>query len=87
MFAFVLAIAMTFSMCAVMPSAAETDSAEETGKCGTNAFDGNENITVVLQKWLLGSGGFSNCKNADLCKDGRIDIFDMIDMRRLIINS
>lgn len=39
---------------------------------------------VMLQKWLLGSGTLTNWKNVDLCEDGKIDVFDMIEMRKLI---
>lgn len=41
----------------------------------------------MLQKWLLGSGELKNWQNADLCEDGRIDVFDMIEMRKLITNK
>ena len=43
--------------------------------------------TVMLQKWLLESGNLSNWKNADLCEDGVIDIFDMVEMRKLLIHN
>ncbi|MCM1316419.1 MAG: RICIN domain-containing protein [Prevotella sp.] len=39
---------------------------------------------VMLQKWLLGSGELTNWQNADLFEDGIIDIFDMIEMRKLL---
>ena len=42
---------------------------------------------VMLQKWLLGEGNLTNWKNVDLCEDGRIDVFDMIEMRKLIANK
>jgi len=42
---------------------------------------------VMLQKWLLGSGSLTNWKNVDLCEDGRIDVFDMIEMRKLIVKK
>lgn len=42
---------------------------------------------VMLQKWLLGSGNLTNWKNVDLCEDGKIDVFDMIEMRKLIVNK
>ena len=49
--------------------------------------DGTVNIAdaVMLQKFLLGNGSLSEWKNADLCEDERIDVFDMIVMRRLIV--
>ncbi|MDE6780394.1 MAG: RICIN domain-containing protein [Ruminococcus sp.] len=42
---------------------------------------------IMLQKWLLGSGELAIWQNADLCEDGVIDIFDMIEMRKLLIES
>ena len=44
---------------------------------------------VLLQKWLLGMSNteIANWKAADLCEDGKLDVFDMIEMRKLIINS
>ena len=40
---------------------------------------------VTLQQFLLGNGGLAEWRNADLCKDERIDVFDMVLMRRLLI--
>ena len=39
---------------------------------------------VLLQKWLAGKPGteLKNWKAADLCSDGRLDIFDLISVRR-----
>ncbi len=44
---------------------------------------------VLLQKWLLAESDtmLPNWKAADLCEDDRIDVFDMIEMRKLIIDS
>lgn len=42
---------------------------------------------VMLQKWLLGAGKLTNWQNADLYKDGKIDVFDYIIMRGLIAES
>ena len=42
---------------------------------------------VMLQKWLLGSGDLICWKNVDLCADEKINIFDMVMMRRLLIES
>ena len=49
--------------------------------------DGTMNIAdvVTLQQFLLGNGGLAEWRNADLCKDERIDVFDMVLMRRLLI--
>ncbi len=52
--------------------------------------DGDINIAdaVSLQNFLLGrTKTLGNWKNADLCKDNRIDVFDMVLMRRLLIEK
>lgn len=57
----------------------------EIGKGDINA-DGSVNIAdaVMLQKFLLGSGTLTAWKSADLCKDERVDVFDMILMRQML---
>ncbi len=42
---------------------------------------------VMLEKWLLGSGDLTNWQNVDLCEDGVIDVFDLVLMRKLLINN
>ena len=42
---------------------------------------------VVLQKWLLGIGELPNWKNADLCEDGIINIYDLLKLKQLLIAS
>ena len=43
---------------------------------------------VSLQNFLLGrTTTLGNWKNADLCKDNRLDVFDMVLMRRLLIEK
>lgn len=51
--------------------------------------DGEVNIAdaVMLQNWLLNAGELYNWQNGDLCNDNRIDVFDMIEIRKLIVNS
>ena len=43
---------------------------------------------VALQKWLLAASDaeLANWKAADLCEDDKLDVFDLVLMRRLIIN-
>ena len=56
------------------------------GDCnGSNSFEIAD--AVMLQKWLLGSGGITEWQNADLCKDGKIDVFDMVEKRKLLIEK
>lgn len=59
-------------------------SSVKEGDCNN---DGYVNIAdaVMLQRYLLGNGSLTNWKNADLCKDNRIDTFDMVLMRKLLI--
>lgn len=40
---------------------------------------------VMMQNFLLGNGGLTDWKAGDLCEDGRIDAFDLIKMRQLIV--
>ena len=42
---------------------------------------------VMLQNWLLGSGELNCWQNVDLCEDQKIDIFDMIEIRKLLIEN
>uniref|UniRef100_UPI0025D78AB0 dockerin type I repeat-containing protein n=1 Tax=uncultured Ruminococcus sp. TaxID=165186 RepID=UPI0025D78AB0 len=52
--------------------------------------DGTVSIAdlVSLQNFLLGrTKTLGNWKNADLCKDDRLDVFDMVLMRRLLIEK
>lgn len=51
--------------------------------------DGIVNVSdaVMLQKWLLCSGDLTKWQNVDLCEDGRIDTFDMVEMRKLLIQN
>ena len=47
----------------------------------------NVNDLVMLKKFLFGTGTLTNWKNADLCKDDRIDVFDMIEARKEFLRS
>lgn len=53
--------------------------------------DGIFNISdiVLLQKWLLAvpDTKLVNWKAADLCKDGRIDVFDLCLLKRKLVNG
>lgn len=42
---------------------------------------------IMLQEWLLGAGDLNNWQNADICEDGKIDVFDMVEMRKLLIKN
>ena len=54
-------------------------------------LDGSFNVAdvVLLQKWLLAVPDvkLANWKAADLCEDGRLDVFDLCLMKRLLLNS
>lgn len=59
-------------------------------KYGDVNNDGTISIAdaVALQNFLLGrTQTLSNWKNADLCKDDHLDAFDMVLMRRLLIEK
>ena len=43
---------------------------------------------VMLQSWLLGrTRTLPNWKAADLCEDNRLDVFDMVRMRQILIEN
>lgn len=51
--------------------------------------DGDFNIAdlVMLQKWLLGTEELNEWKLADLCEDGIIDSFDLVLMRKALVEQ
>lgn len=63
---------------------------EESVKGDVNA-DGQFTVAdfVIMQKWLLAVPDvrLNNCEAGDLCKDKRINIFDLCLMRKLLIES
>ncbi|MCM1530282.1 MAG: family 43 glycosylhydrolase [Alistipes sp.] len=58
---------------------------------GDVTADGEFDISdvVTLQKWLLAAPDtkLADWKAADLCEDGRLDVFDLCLMKRLLINQ
>ncbi|MBE6861779.1 MAG: glycoside hydrolase [Ruminococcus sp.] len=40
---------------------------------------------VMLQKYLIGSSTLTNWKNADFCRDGQIDVFDLSVMKKELL--
>ena len=44
---------------------------------------------VLFQKWLLASPGvrLENRRNADLCRDGRLNVFDLCLMKRELVGE
>ncbi|MDE6677423.1 MAG: dockerin type I repeat-containing protein, partial [Ruminococcus sp.] len=51
--------------------------------------DGKFNVTdvVILQKWLINnSDELVNWQSADLYKDNKIDVFDLVMMKKLLIS-
>lgn len=61
-----------------------TESAFVTGDAdGDGAFTAVD--LVMVHEWILGSGELTNWKNADLCSDGVIDIFDLCLMRKAFV--
>ncbi len=51
--------------------------------------DGVFNVAdvVMMQKWLLCAGGLTDWQAGDLCRDERIDVFDLCLMKRLLIEK
>ena len=62
---------------------------EKSNKKGDINNDGSFNIAdfVMLQRFILDSGTLINWENADVCEDDRIDVFDMILMRKLVVEE
>ena len=70
--------------------AAFSGCAEEVKELKFNA-DGEFNVVdlVLLQRWLTADSGaeLANWKNADLCEDSVLDVFDIISMRRALLSK
>lgn len=70
-------------------AAAPQEGTVETGVSGDANGDGKLNTAdlVVLKKWLLAESKSSllDWKDADLCKDGVIDVFDFVELKKLLI--
>ena len=70
-------------------------SASEVGETsevrGDVNADGEFNIAdvVTLQNWLLQKSGaqLKNWKSADLCTDGKLNVFDLVLLKRALINN
>lgn len=66
---------------------------DQTAEPGTKVLSGDANNdgkvsiadAVMLQNWLLGAGDLTCWHNVDLCKDERIDVFDLCLLKRMII--
>ncbi len=58
----------------------------EPGISGDINDDGEVTITdaVMLKKWLICDGTITNYKNADICKDGIINVFDLCILKRML---
>lgn len=67
-----------------------TDSNTFLPKGDANA-DGEFNVAdlITLQKWILAvyDAELKDWQSVDLCKDGRIDVFDLCVMKRLLIEN
>ncbi len=42
---------------------------------------------IMLQKYLLGKDELTIWQNADLCKDNRIDVFDLVMIKRALLDN
>lgn len=62
-----------------------------TARIGDCNGDGSFDVAdvILLQKWILAvpNTHLANWKAADLCDDGRLNIFDLCMMKRLLLNS
>ena len=56
---------------------------------GDANLDGEVNVAdvVMLQKWLLCCGNLDCWQNVDLCRDERINVFDLVMLKRRLISK
>ncbi|MDE6774770.1 MAG: right-handed parallel beta-helix repeat-containing protein [Ruminococcus sp.] len=81
-------IALILSCCisaAAAPAAGICSDSETAGDIDGNGYI-NISDAVILQKYLLGSDNLTVWENADLCRDGVIDTFDMIMLRKMLVS-
>ncbi|MCR4794658.1 MAG: dockerin type I repeat-containing protein [Ruminococcus sp.] len=55
------------------------------GDCNYDGVLGVSDV-VSLQKWLLGSGKMKKPENADMDQNGVIDVFDLLSMKKQLVN-
>jgi len=62
-------------------------SGESASLLGDVNLDGKTDIAdiIMLQKYLHGTGHLTSWKNADLCNDGVINIFDLIALKKMLL--
>ncbi len=65
------------------------NSQTSTGVKGDVNADGEFTIAdlVMMKKWLLGEGKLIDWKAGDLCKDEKIDVYDLISMRQEFVKK
>ncbi|WP_295084533.1 dockerin type I repeat-containing protein [Ruminococcus sp.] len=56
------------------------------GDCNGDGIFGISDL-VFMKKWLTGKGNLAEYDIADVNSDGNIDIFDFVEMRKLLINE
>ena len=71
--------------------AAVSEKAADKTVIGDVNADGEFNVAdlIVLQNWLLArpDAKLADWKAGDLCEDDRLDVFDLVLMRRKLING
>jgi len=80
----ILALGMT------MPAFTSTSSFAQEPKCSGDVNDDsvfNISDIVMMQRWLGGKTELSNAENADVNGDGTIDVFDMCQMRKMLVSG
>ena len=84
----IIAAILSFGM--TLPAFASANiSAQDTAVSGDVNNDSVFNISdiVMLQRWLGGKGELTNADNADVNGDGSCDVFDLCQMRKMLIKN
>ncbi len=82
---------MISSLCGISVTASETESKSISGVSGDVNSDGKFNIAdvIVLHNWLLSrpENDMKIWRNADLCQDNILDVFDLCMMKQKLISQ
>ncbi len=64
----------------IEPAAALRGDVNADGQCSVTDL-------IMLQKYLLGAGDLTAPGNGELCEDGRLDVYDLAFLKRLLLDS
>lgn len=70
----------------ILPAEINDLKTDVKGDCNGDGFFGISDL-VFMKKWLTGKGNLAEHGIADVNSDGNVDIFDFVEMRKLLINE